>query len=85
MGHERSVFETPMPKADPQYVTKETYDLVIQINSKIRAREAVPFGTEPAELKKAALANERVKELVGDKTPAKVIVIPNKLVNIVLK
>ena len=85
MGHDRSVFEQPMPEADPQYVTKETYDLVIQINSKIRAREAVPFGTDPKELEKAALANERVKELVGDRKPAKIIVIPNKLVNIVVK
>jgi leucyl-tRNA synthetase len=85
MGQSQSVFDTPMPAPDPQYVKKETYDLVIQVNSKIRAREAVPYGTGPKDLEKTALANERVKQLVGDKKPAKVIVIPNKLVNIVVK
>jgi leucyl-tRNA synthetase len=85
MGHRRSVFETPMPSADPEYVTQETYDLVIQINSKIRAREAVPFGTDKQELEKIALNNDRVRKLLGDKKPRKVIVIPNKLVNIVAK
>jgi leucyl-tRNA synthetase len=85
MGHRESVFATSMPKSDPQYVTQETYDLVIQINSRIRAREAVPYDTDPKELEKTALENERVVELLGGKRPAKVIVIPNKLVNIVLK
>ena len=85
MGHTESVFDTPMPQADPRYVTQETYDLVIQINSKIRAREPVPYDTNKADLEKIALANERVKELLGDQQPRKVIVIPNKLVNIVAK
>jgi leucyl-tRNA synthetase len=85
MGHAESVFENRMPEADKRYVTEETYDLVIQINSKIRARERVPFGTNPKDLERIALANDRVKELVGEKTPAKVIVIPNRLVNIVVK
>ncbi|MCK4773396.1 MAG: class I tRNA ligase family protein, partial [Candidatus Krumholzibacteria bacterium] len=85
MGHTESVFDTQMPQADAQYLTEETYDLVIQINSKIRARESVPFHTDRGELERIALANERVRELLGDKPPAKVIVIPNKLVNIVVK
>jgi leucyl-tRNA synthetase len=85
MGHDRSVFETPLPTADPRYVTEETYDLVIQINSKIRARETVAYGTDRPELERIAMANDRVRELVGHKKPAKVIVIPNKLVNIVVK
>ena len=85
MGHADSIFETPMPEHDPQYVTRETYDLVIQVNSRIRAREPVVFGTDPGQLEKIALASDRVKEIVGDKKPVKVIVIPNKLVNIVIK
>jgi leucyl-tRNA synthetase len=85
MGHGESVFDTTMPKADPRYVTQETYELVIQINSKIRARESVEFGTDRAELERIALANDRVSELLAGKDPNKVIVIPNKLVNIVVK
>jgi leucyl-tRNA synthetase len=85
MGQSDSVFETPMPAPDPRYVTTETYELVIQINSKIRAREAVPYGTDRAELERIALGNERIKEQIGDKEPVKFIVVPNKLVNIVVK
>jgi leucyl-tRNA synthetase len=85
MGHTQSVFETAMPSADPQYVKTEMYELVIQVNSKIRARASVPYGTDRAELERVALANDRIKEQIGAKTPAKIIVIPNKLVNIVVK
>jgi leucyl-tRNA synthetase len=85
LGHTETIFSTRMPEADPQYVTQETYDLVIQINSKIRAREAVPFDTDRAELKKTAMANPKVQELISGKNVVKVIVIPNKLVNIVAR
>jgi leucyl-tRNA synthetase len=85
MGHTGSVFDERMPQADACYVARETFDLVIQINSKIRARVCVPAGTAAEELRQIALSNQRVKELLGDKHLQQVIVIPNKLVNIVIK
>ena len=85
MGHTGSVFDERMPQADACYVARQTFDLVIQINSKIRARVCVPAGTAAEELRHIALSNQRVKELLRDKHPQQVIVIPNKLVNIVVK
>jgi leucyl-tRNA synthetase len=85
IGHDQSVFDSPVPVADETYVTKETYELVIQVNSKIRARESVPYDTDRGELEKVALANDRIQEMLGGRSPLKVIVIPNKLVNIVVK
>ncbi len=84
MGHEESVFKQPLPQADPAYAKGETITLVIQINSKIRAREEVPEGMGEEELKETALANPRIRELLGDQAPRKIVVIKNKLVNIVL-
>ena len=85
MGHTGSIFDERMPQADACYVTRETFDLVIQINSKIRARVCVPAGTAAEELREIALSHQRVKELLADKHPQQVIVIPNKLVNIVVR
>jgi leucyl-tRNA synthetase len=84
MGHEGSIFDQKMPVADSKYVSSETFDMVIQINSKIRAKETVEAGTSREEMERIALANERIQELIGDQQPRKVIVIPDKLVNIVV-
>jgi leucyl-tRNA synthetase len=83
-GHERSVFDMPMPVADETCAREETFDLVIQVNSKIRAREPVPTGTDAERMKEIALANPRIREILGDSTPRRVVVIQNRLVNIVL-
>ncbi len=85
MGHTGSIFDERMPQPDACYVTRETFDLVIQINSKIRARVCVPAGTAAEDLRQIALSNQRVKELLADKHPQQVIVIPDKLVNIVVR
>jgi leucyl-tRNA synthetase len=84
MGHPESIFDSEVPVADAKYVTSETFDLVIQINSKIRARETVEASIDEDGMRRVALANERVVELLAGKAPRKVIVIPKKLVNIVI-
>jgi leucyl-tRNA synthetase len=83
-GHTESVFAASLPEADPEVARDEMFDLVIQVNSKIRARESVPTGTDAEAMKSIALANERIREILGDKPPRRVIVIQNRLVNIVI-
>ncbi len=83
-GHAGSIFDTPMPAADPEYVREEVFDLVIQVNSKIRARESVPTDTDPERMKEIALANPRIREILAGATPRRVVVIQNRLVNIVM-
>jgi leucyl-tRNA synthetase len=56
---------------------------VFQINGKIRAKETFPAGTAEEALKERALGHERIRELLAGKEIRKVIVVPNKLVNIV--
>lgn len=84
MGHKQSVFKSSLPVADPVHAKGETVTLVVQVNSKIRAREEVPTGLSTEELKTIALENPRIVELLDGREPKKVIVIKNKLVNIVL-
>lgn len=84
LRHTESVFTAPIPAADPAFLIDETVELVIQVNSKIRARERIPADTERSRIETIALANERIQELTAGRTPRKIIVIENKLVNIVL-
>jgi leucyl-tRNA synthetase len=74
----------PLPKADPAYTRDETFDLVIQVNSKIRARETVAAETDAEGMKAIALAHPRIQEILEGRTPKRVVVIQNRLVNIVV-
>jgi len=58
---------------------------VLQVNGKMRGRMLVPFGTAEEELNKLALADPKVQPSMEGKQVVKVIVIPDKLVNIVVK
>ena len=84
LGHAESVFATALPEADARYVKDESFDLVIQINSKIRARESIPADTDAERMKEIALAHPRIQEALAGRAPRRVIVIQNRLVNIVL-
>jgi leucyl-tRNA synthetase len=83
-GHHQSIFAMPLPKANPEYVRDETFDLVIQVNSKIRAREIVPADTDAEQMKAIALAHPRITEILEGRAPKRVVVIQNRLVNIVI-
>jgi leucyl-tRNA synthetase len=82
-GHTESLFRTPMPEAQASYAQEETMTLVIQINSKIRARQDIEVGKDEAEIRELALSHPRIQELLAGKEPKKILVIQNKLVNII--
>jgi len=83
LGNSRLVAETPWPVHDPALVVDETVTMAIQINGKLRATIALPRNTEAKEAEKAALAEEAVRRALEGKTPKKVIVVPNKVINVV--
>ncbi|MCD4813599.1 leucine--tRNA ligase [bacterium] len=83
MGYSSSIFHQAWPAADMQAAEEESLTIIIQINGKVRSRlEAAP-GTPKAELEKQALADNRVVEMAAGRMPKKIIVVPDKLVNIV--
>jgi len=85
LGNRSSIFTERLPEVDRRYLKGETYELVIQINGKVRARVEVDKETDAEKLKETALTNERIKELTKNKTVVKTIVVPGKLVNVVVK
>ncbi len=79
-----AVLEQDWPQADQQALVKNELTIVVQVNSKVRTKLVVSADIEQGELKRLALANERVRIYTKGEEPVKIIVVPNKLVNIVL-
>jgi leucyl-tRNA synthetase len=87
LGHEGGVLRSGArwPQADEELARKEELEIPIQINGRLRARiRAVP-DTPEAELRAAALADEKARAYTAGREIVKVIVVPNRLVNIVVR
>jgi leucyl-tRNA synthetase len=85
LGHAGAVVDAPWPETDPGALARDTVELVVQVNGKLRGRVLVPAGAGQAEVEAAALASENVRRFVADKPVRKVIVVPGKLVNVVVQ
>jgi leucyl-tRNA synthetase len=85
MGKQGPVFKQPWPSYDPELAKEEAAEIPVQVNGKLRAVIRVPFGTGKDDLLRLALADERVKQHTDGKQIVKTIVIPDKLVNIVVR
>ncbi|MEM7175335.1 MAG: leucine--tRNA ligase [Chlamydiota bacterium] len=83
-GNQTPLATTPYPKANPDYLIEETATYVVQVNGKFRGKWELPIGKTKEELLNFAQAEEKIaKYLQGD--IAKVVYVPNKLLNIVIK
>jgi leucyl-tRNA synthetase len=71
------------PGYDEKFLVEDEIEIVLQVNGKLRDRITVPIDASNAELEAAARANEKVRNALGGQTIRKVIVVPNKLVNVV--
>ena len=80
-----SIHQQAWPKWDAEAIKTDSVEIVVQINGKVRDKLTVPSELSSAELEKVALQQEKVQQLVAGKTVVKVIAVPNKLVNIVVK
>jgi leucyl-tRNA synthetase len=83
LGHER-LWEEPWPVHDPAMLVHDTFELVVQVNGKVRDRLEVPSGLAEDELIERAKASPRVQAHMDGKTVRKAIVVPRKLVNLVV-
>jgi leucyl-tRNA synthetase len=83
LGKER-LWEHPWPVADPALLERDTFELVVQVNGRVRDRFEVEAGLSEDELVERALASERVRAHVDRKQVRKTIVVPRKLVNLVV-
>jgi leucyl-tRNA synthetase len=84
-GHVASIHLMAWPGYDEALTHDETFTLVVQVNGKVRERFEVPANISEGEARKLALENSRVASFIGDATVRKVIYIPGRLVNIVVR
>jgi leucyl-tRNA synthetase len=85
MGKDGPVFRQPWPVFDAELAKEDLAEIVVQVNGKLRSRIHVPFGTPKEELESLALADEKVQPYLTGKQVVKVITVPDKLVNVVVK
>jgi leucyl-tRNA synthetase len=87
LGHSGGLLsgEPPWPVADPELARSEQLEIPIQVNGKLRSRLITSPEVSEEELKTAALADERIRSLVEGHEVAKVVVVPRRLVNVVIK
>ncbi|MBN2831614.1 MAG: leucine--tRNA ligase [Candidatus Omnitrophica bacterium] len=84
LGNKESIFKSPWPVYDHKMLIEETVTVVIQVNGKVRFKIEVPFGINQENVKELVLADERLKPWIQGKPAKNIVVIPNKLVNIVV-
>ena len=85
LGKEGPVFRQCWPTYDPELAKEDLAEIVVQVNGKLRSRIYLPFGTPTQELEAGALADEKARTFLEGKHVVKVITVPDKLVNVVVR
>lgn len=84
-GHSGSVHRQPWPQYDPTALVEDEVEIVVQLNGKLRERLHIPANMKPAEMQQYVMELPSVQELIAGKQIVKVIPVPGKLLNIVVK
>ncbi|HYI93340.1 MAG TPA: leucine--tRNA ligase [Bryobacteraceae bacterium] len=85
MGNSGPVFRQQWPEYDEELAREEGAEVILQVNGKLRSKVIVPFGTEREELERLTKADDKIQAHLQDKQIVKIIVVPDKLVNVVVK
>ena len=83
LGHSESVFGQAWPVAEADALTRDEVTLVVQVDGKVRSRLVVEVGTAQDRIERLALDDDRVRPWVASRRIARVVVVQNRLVNIV--
>jgi leucyl-tRNA synthetase len=84
LGHGDVILDAAWPQVDENALVQDSIEMVVQVNGKLRAKIQLRADTDKASCEALAVDNEQVKKIIGDQTIRKVIVVPNKLINIVI-
>jgi leucyl-tRNA synthetase len=83
LGHKSLVAQAPWPQVEPALLVEDRITLPVQVNGKKRADVSVPRDAGNAEIEAAVLALDAVQKALDGKAPKKVIVVPQRIVNVV--
>jgi len=84
-GHSESLARSSWPQFNAELARDEEIEVAVQVNGKLRSRIFAGAGASDDELRQAALADEKVKAALERREVVKIIIVPRKLVNVVLK
>jgi leucyl-tRNA synthetase len=84
LGHDNAVANVGWPKVDESALTQDTVEYVVQVKGKLRGKIMVAADADKTEIERAALSNEQVEKIIDGSPVKKIIIVPNKLVNIVV-
>ena len=84
LGHRESILKEKWPQYSQKLIEEENFQLIIQINGKVRDKIEVEKGISEKEVKELALSREKVQKWLNNKKPKKVIYIPKRLINLVV-
>ncbi len=84
LGNKKSIHIAPWPEYNPDFVQEDIVNITIQINGKLRGSFEAPSNADKSIIEKIAMENEVVKKWLEGKKVTKVIVVPNRLINIVI-
>ena len=85
LGNDTTVCDAPWPAYDDKYLVETTVQLTVSFNGKARYQMQFPADADAKAVEDAVMADERSKKYIGDKKVMKVIVVPKKIVNVVVK
>ncbi|PKC52184.1 leucyl-tRNA synthetase [Rhizophagus irregularis] len=85
LGHTNSITYEQWPSFDESKLVDDEIEVVVQVNGKVRSKVKIAKEASKEQLEKVALEDEKVKEFTDGKQIVKVIAVPGKLVNIVVK
>lgn len=84
LGHKKSIFKEKWPSYQPELVKEETFQLIVQVNGKVRDIILAPLGISKEEAQNLALKSEKVLKWVSKEKIKKVIFVENRLINFVV-
>jgi leucyl-tRNA synthetase len=85
LGNKSPVSLAPWPPVERRWLQDDTIEIPVQVQGKLRARITVPTGTDAAGLETAALSEPKIGALLAGKTVVKVVAVPGRMVNFVIK
>ncbi|MDX5435981.1 MAG: class I tRNA ligase family protein, partial [Pontibacter sp.] len=84
LGHTESISYAEFPQWKEEYLVENTFEYPVSVNGKMRAKLTFALDAPREEIEKAVLAEEQVTKFFEGKTPKKLIIVPNKIINVVV-
>ena len=85
LGNTGTIAYEPWPPFNEEYLKEDVFEYPVSFNGKMRFKTELPVNMEKDEIIRIILADERTKKWLGTNQPSDIIVVPNRIVNIVIK